>query len=240
LVHDRYFYLPSVGAALLVALAVEKAFATRPALFGQPLHVVSASLAFIVILSFLSARTIAQWWDDYTLFSRAHQIAPLNQTVSNNLAAEMISRKELGSAQEILEQAFQAHPSDSQISLNLGRLHYREGDLRQADAFTQNAVRLDPTLADSYVLLGQIRLKQNRPKEAQDNLRQAVTLNPYSAPYHTSYGMVLALNGDCADATRQFDAALALNPGEGLTELQKRRCALPPSAPPALAKPGQS
>ena len=240
LVHDRYFYLPSIGAALLVALAIEKAIATGPVLFGQPLHVVSAALAIVVILSFLSTRTIASWWDDYSLFSRAHQIAPLNSTVSNNLAAEMMSRRQLGPAQEILEQAFQAHPSDAQISMNLGRLHYREDDIRQAESFTLNAVRLDPTLADSYVLLGQIRLKQNRPKEAQDNLRQAVTLNPYSAPYHTGYGMVLALNGDCADATLQFDAALALNPSEGLTELQKRRCAALPSVPSSAGKSGQS
>jgi Flp pilus assembly protein TadD len=94
-------------------------------------------------------------------------------------------------------------------------------------------------MADLYVILGQIRLKQSRLKEAQDNLRLAVDLDPYSAPIHTSYGIILALNGDCRDANVQFDDALSLNPGEGLTELQKRRCSATMSpAPPAVTKPG--
>jgi protein O-mannosyl-transferase len=241
LVHDRYFYLPSIGAALLVALAIEHAAQTRPALFGQPLHVVVSGLALAVVLAVCATQTVVCWTDDYTLFTRAHQVAPLNGTVSNNLAAEMMSRQELAQAQQILETAFQAHPQDSQLSLNLGRLYYRKGDLPKAEEFIQGAVRLDSSLADTYVVLGQIRLKQNRRKEAQDSLRHAVDLNPYSAPYHTSYGIILALTGDCPDADRQFDAAISLSPGDGIAELQKHRCDVGPSAtPPAtVTKPGQ-
>lgn len=240
LVHDRYFYLPSIGAALLVALAVEHALETHTRLFDQPIHAVSLAAGLTIVLAFFAAQTVAYWVDDYALFSHSHRIAPLNGTVSNNLAAEMMSRHQLGPAELVLKNAYDAQPSDSHISLNLGRLYYREGDLPKAEAFIANAVRLDPTMADPYVVLAQIRLKQNRPKEAQNILRQAVELNPYSAPFHTSYGMVLALNGDCADANRQFDAALSLNPGEGLTELQKRRCgAAPPDAAGGATKPGQ-
>ena len=88
--------------------------------------------------------------------------------------------------------------------------------------------------------MAEIELKENHPQEAQISLRRAVELNPYSAPFHTSYGIVLALNGDCAAATQQFEAALNLNPGDFLTTTQLLRCrgsASPTSAP--ASKPGQ-
>jgi hypothetical protein len=240
LVHDRYFYVPSIGAALLVALLIERALRSRLGLFGQPTHVVVAGFALTILLAFFAGRAASFWSGNYALFSRAHQIAPLNGTALNDLGAEMISRQELDGAQNLLETGYQNAPSDFQFSLNLGRLYYRKGDFPKAESFIQRAKELNPDLAETYVVLGQIQLRQRRQKEAQESLRHAVDLNPYSAPFHTSYGIVLALNGDCADADQQFEASLALNPGDALTTVQMFRCraALSP-AKPLATKPGQ-
>jgi protein O-mannosyl-transferase len=240
LVHDRYFYVPSIGAALLVALLIERALRSRLGLFGQPTHVVVAAFALTILLAFFAGRAASFWSGNYALYSRAHQIAPLNGTALNDLGAEMISRQELDGAQKLLETGYQNDPSDFQFSLNLGRLYYREGDFPKAETFIQRAKELNPDLAETYVVLGQIQLRQRRPKEAQESLHHAVDLNPYSAPFHTSYGIILALNGDCTDADQQFEAALALNPGDALTTIQMFRCraVLSPATPPAT-KPGQ-
>jgi len=240
LVHDRYFYVPSIGAALLVALFVQRIAKTRLGLFGQPSHVVLTGVALAVILVFFAGRAASFWSGDYALYSRAHQIAPLNRTAMNNLGAELMSRQELDGAEKLLETGYQLDPLDSRFSYNLGRLYYRKGDFEKAESYVLQAARLDPSLADTYVILGQIRLRQHRQKEAQDSLRHAVDLNPYSAPFHTSYGIVLALNGDCTDADQQFEAALALNPGDPLTTIQMFRCraSLAPATPPST-KPGQ-
>jgi tetratricopeptide (TPR) repeat protein len=234
LVHDRYLYIPSIGVALLVALVIDRVAQTRPVLFGQPVHAVAGGIAITVVLCFFSVQAVSYWTDDYTLFTRAHQVAPLNGTAGNNLSAEMIARQELDPALAILLAAYQRDPADSRVALNLGRVYYRKKDLPKAEFFIQRGIVIDPGMADLYVIMGQIRLNQNRNKEAQDDLRQAVTLDPYSAPYHTSYGIVLALNGNCADADRQFDTALSLNPGDALTELQRLRCraALAPTTKP--------
>jgi protein O-mannosyl-transferase len=240
LVHDRYFYVPSIGAALLVALLIERAAKTRLGLFGQPSHVVVTGLALAMFLAFFASRAASFWSSDYALYSRAYQIAPQNATAINNLGAEMISRQELDGAQKLLESGYRNDPSDFQFSLNLGRLYYRKGDYHQAESFVLRAKELNPDLADTYVILGQIQLRQSRLKEAQESLRHAVELNPYSAPFHTSYGIVLALNGDCTDADQQFEVALALNPGDALTQVQMFHCraALSPATAPAT-KPGQ-
>jgi Flp pilus assembly protein TadD len=90
------------------------------------------------------------------------------------------------------------------------------------------------------VLLGQIELRQGHIKEAQENMRSAVHLDPYSWSMHTIYGVVLAQNGDCPGAEQEFEAALALNPGDALTQAQLARCrakqtsALPPATRPGL------
>lgn len=240
LVHDRYFYIPSIGAALLVALIIDRAAKTKPVLFGQPLHVIVTGLALAIVLSFCAGRAASFWSGDYILFSRAHEIAPLNGTAANNLGAEMISRKEFDGARSILETGYHMDPLDFRFSLNLGRLYYQKGDYPKAESFINRAKELDPDLADTYVYLGQILLREGRVKEAQESLHHAVELNPYSAPFRTSYGVVLALNGDCAGADQEFESALALNPGDALTQVQLFHCrkALSSATPPA-AKPGQ-
>lgn len=240
LVHDRYFYIPSIGAALLVALIIQRAAKTRLGLFGQPIHVVATGLALAILLSFLAVRATSPWSGDYALFSRAHQIAPLNGTAMNNLGAEMISRQDLDGAQKILETGFRNDPSDFRFSLNLGRLYYRKGDYQKAETYMLRTKELSPDLAEAYMFLGQIQLRQRRLKDAQNSLHHAVSLNPYSAPFHTSYGIVLALNGDCTDADQQFEAALSLNPGDPLTTIQMFRCrATLSGAAPTSTKPGQ-
>lgn len=240
LVHDRYFYVPSIGAALLVALIIERAANTRPGLFGQPSQVVLAGIVLTIGLAFFAGRAASSWSSDYAMFSRAHEIAPRNPTAMSNLAAELLTRQDLTGAKKLLEEGYRNDPSDSRFTINLGRMYYHEGDVAKAESFMMQSMESDPYQAEAYVYLGQIRLKQGRLSEAQENLRHAVTLNPYSAAFHTSYGIVLALNGDCTNADQQFEASLALNPGDPLTTIQMYRCraSLAPAAPPST-KPGQ-
>jgi len=240
LVHDRYFYVPSIGAALLIALLITRAAKTRLGVFGQPTHVVAAGLALTILLASLSGWQVNFWRSDFALFSRAQQIAPSNAHVLNNLGLELMSRGDLNGAQKLLETGYQNNPSDFHFPLNLGRLYYTRHDYPKAETLMLRAETLSPDLADTYVFLGQVQLRERRLKEAQESLRHAVSLNPYSATYRTTYGIVLALNGDCTDADQQFEAALALDPGNALTQGQLSRCraALSTSTAPAT-KPGQ-
>jgi len=240
LAHDRYFYVPSIGAALLIALLIQRAAKTKQELFGQPMHAVVGGLVLAIVLAFFGGQAARYWSTDYILFSRAHQIAPMNPTATNNLGAVLINRREFDSAQDLLETAYKVHPLDFRFPLNLGRVYYRKGEYLKAESFMLQAEQLNPDLAETYVFLAEIQLKQGRAKEAQQSLQRAVELNPYSAPFRTGYGVVLALNGDCPSAERQFQAALDLNPGDPYATLQMYRCraSSAPGAPPTT-KPGQ-
>lgn len=234
LVHDRYFYVPSIGAALLVALLIERVGKGQLVVFGQPLRVVVFALALAFLLAIGSVRAMSFWTDDYALFSRAREIAPHNSAAINNLSAAWIDRGEVEQAQTLLEKGLQENRRDFRFALNLGRVLYLKKQYAKAEEFTRQALTLDPNVADSYVSLGEIQLRQNRPGDARNSLRRAVELNPFNTSFHTIYGIVLELNGDCAQAMIQFKAAQELSPGDFFSQRQMSRCetvATPASTP---------
>jgi tetratricopeptide (TPR) repeat protein len=224
LVHDRYVYVPSIGAALLVALLIERAGKGGVMTFGAPLRAVVIALVLTMVLSPLAIRATRFWSDNYALFSRAHEIAPQNSTAIIGLSGEYLNHKEIEKAQTILETEYQRNRGDFRFAFNLGRVYYVKNQFAQAEEYTRQAISLNPNLADTYVSLGQIQLKQDRPADALKSISRAVELNPFNAQFHTIYGIVLKVNGNCPAALSQLEAALALNPGDGLTQREMFRC----------------
>ena len=243
LVHDRYFYVSSIGAALLVALAIERLGARQKqaVVLGQPVRVVEVGFALALVLVLLTVKAAQFWQDDYTLFTRAQQIAPNNPGAVNNLSVEWISRGEVSRAQDALEQGIRENPADSRFATNLGRVFYLKKQYSQAEVLTRQAIALDPNSAESFLTLAEIQLKTNHPAEAQASMRRAVELNPFEATYHTIYGIVLEVNGNCPQAIVEFQAAQDLVPGNFFTQREMAKCrplaASPASAPAPVPKP---
>jgi protein O-mannosyl-transferase len=227
LVHDRYFYVPSIGAALLVALVIERAGNAGRVVFGLPLHTVVAALALAVVLATVTTWETSFWRDDFTLFSRAHEIAPRNPDAIINLGVDLIERRQVDQAHALFDAGVLADSGNALFLFNEGRVQYIKGDYAKAEEYTRKAISSNPTAADSYVALGKIQLKREDPADAASSFKRAVELNPYEPNFHTSYGIVLALNGDCTGAMGQFEAALALNPGDSITKMELASCHTP-------------
>ena len=241
LVQDRYFFMPSIGAAFLTALVIVRAAKTRIGPFGMPRHVGASGLGISVVLVLLATQAVSFWADDFTLFSRGHEIAPFNSTAAINLGAELLAQGKVDAAQELLEAVYQRHGDDAGLAISLGRIQYLKKQYAASEAYARRAISLDPTIPDAYFNLGQIELKENLRKGAQESMHRAVELNPYSARFHISYGIALQVNGDCAGANQQFEVAQALDPSEAIAkqlETVHCRAEAAPSQPPA-AKPGQ-
>jgi len=235
-VHDRYFYVPSIGAALLVALLIEQLGARQKqrVVLGQPLGVVVVAFALAIVLAMLTVKAANFWQDDYTLFTRAQQIAPLNPGAINNLSVEWMSRGEVARAQDALERGLRQYPEDSRLATNLARAFYLKKQYGKAEELTRQAIALDPNTAESYLTLAEIQLKGNHGAEAQASMRRAVELNPFEATYHTIYGIVLEVNGNCIQAMDEFKAAQTLEPGNFFNQREMAKCG-PPAASPAPA-----
>jgi Tfp pilus assembly protein PilF len=224
LVHDRYFYVPSLGASLLIALSIEAMSKRGSMAFGQPLRLLTAGLALALLLALATVRATSFWANDYTLFTRGNQIAPQNVTARNNLSLEWLKAGQIEEAQTMLERTMREHPDDWLTTYNVSRVQYMKKEYPEAEISSRRAIQLVPDLPDPYVTLGQMQLKTNRLGDALNSMRRAVELNPYDPRLHTVYGIVLEASGDCTAAMIQFDAALKLNPGDAYTQLGIARC----------------
>ncbi|MGH9563639.1 MAG: tetratricopeptide repeat protein, partial [Terracidiphilus sp.] len=237
-VHDRYFYVPSIGAAMLVALLLEQVArgAKQRVVLGQPLRVIALGFGLAILLAVVTMKESYYWQDDYTLFDRAFQIAPHNPGAVNNLSVEWMSRGDLLPAEQALEQGLRENPQDSRFPANLGRAFYQQKQYAKAEEFARHAIALDPNAAEAYLTLAEIQLKQNDAAQAQSSMRRAVELNRVGAPYHTIYGIVLEVNGNCPQALVEFRTAQSLVPGDFFNEREIARCsALAAPAAPAVA-----
>ena len=223
LLHDRYFYVPSIGASMLIALIIQRTLAGQPAVFGQPSRIVGAALALSAVLGLCAVRKSKLLDDYFTLFSHGNQLRHLVPLAPTNLGRNR-SLDETEAARKLLETAYQRVPEDSRLVFNLARLNYVDEQYSKSEKFARESIRLDPGPADVYVLLGQTLLKQGRMREAIQAFRSAVEHNPYDSTFRTIYGIVLRMNGDCAGADSQFSAAIALNAGDSTAHLQMVAC----------------
>jgi hypothetical protein len=134
LVHDRYFYLPSFGAALLLGLLLEK-LAKGTVIFGLPQKWLLALLVLLVPLAYGTANASSYWIDDYVLFQHNYYSDPGDATVRTNYAMELARRGLFFQATPIMQQLLRERPNNWLANYDYGRLRYEFHDMKQAEAY---------------------------------------------------------------------------------------------------------
>jgi len=223
LVHDRYSYCPSFGAALLVGLALGK-LANGRLVFGMPEKWVLATLALLVLMAYGTANASSYWIDDYILFEHAYKSAPANGVVRSNYAVELGRRYEMTQALSMLRQLVQEEPNSWLANYNFARILYQTRQLPEAEKYYLQAVRIDPNAPDSFMQLGLLELQTNRPVQAEEHMRRAATLRPTEPNFHFGLGIVLAQRGDCVDARSEFATTLQLKPDLAAAKRESDQC----------------
>jgi len=226
IVHDRYFYLPSVGASFLVALVVD--WLARASVVPGKRGVLPVYLAAFLVLGLtlaaLTSHEASFWVDDITMFGRAHTLAPLNPIARNDYGVELAALGRDDDARAVFQEALRADPADWAAYFNLGRISYQEKKYPEAEKWLRQAMALNDNAPDVYLSLGLVELRSNRVPESLASMRRAVELRPNDPTYLFAYGVVLAQTGDCVSARAQLRAALEVRPGEGMTQLVLDRC----------------
>jgi tetratricopeptide (TPR) repeat protein len=226
MVHDRYFYLPSVGAALLVGLVIDHWTSARRGklVFGFPAAQVMAGLALASLLAFMTIRESQFWESDYTLYTRAYELAPNSPTGRLNYGATLMTRGDFDGAQAVFTRVIAQDPTDFAPYLNMGRIAYQEHKYPEAENWMNLAIAHNKNAPDAYANLGLTELRMNRLDDALGNMRTAVQLRPNDPTFLYAYGVVLEAKGNCSMASDEFRQLLELRPGEGYAEIQLTRC----------------
>jgi len=224
LAHDRYFYVPSIGAALIIALLLTSIFSSASGPLQTPLPTVVVGMLLAIPLALCTVHASGYWKDNLSLLTHAHEIAPENMSVRIDLAAGWLDLGQVDNAKELLEQLVREHPEDWLAWANLGRADYRAGNFADAEAALRQSIALNPGNAAAYTILGQVQLRTNRPAEALASEGRAVELLPLEYRFHAIYGVVFEAAGDCPSAIVQFEAALALHPGDEISQRELDQC----------------
>lgn len=211
LVHDRYFYLPGFGAALLVALAFDR-LASGKIVWRFPQRWLLATLALLALLCYDTANATRYWSNDKVLYTHAYGIAPRNFTLRTHYAHRLVQQGDYGHALLMLQQMLRERPNSYLVNLNLGRLLYLLHLYPASEHYLEYSRKLSPQLPGSYFDMALLDLQTNRLPQAEGNLKHAISLCPYEPMFHFALGTVLARQGDCSRARPQFATVLAYNP----------------------------
>jgi len=207
IVHDRYFYLGSLGASLLLGLVLEK-LATGPAMWGLPKQWLAALLGLLALLSYETVRAMSYWVSDYEMLNHALLYSPNDPVVRNLFSVNLALQ---------------------------GRDAYLHGDWTRAEVYLQRAKSIDPMAADNYLQLGMVDLNTQRAQEAEGNFRAAIALRPTEAMFHFALGVALRQQNNCTEARAQFAETLALRPGFAGAQQQIDGCESMTRSAPDLA-----
>ncbi|MFN8588025.1 MAG: hypothetical protein U0704_09535 [Candidatus Eisenbacteria bacterium] len=195
---ERFMYLPSIGAAWLLALALA-ALARRPVLVRGA---AAAGAAVLVVASgWASARTLPDWHDDDTLYSAMTVKQPRNAMGWILLARHRLAKGDEAAAEHALHMLDGLETTRPEMLSVRALLHYRKGEWPQVVEFAERAIALDPTLGEPRLARAAALLRMGRMADAEAAIRQLEGMLPENST-------VASLEGQRLLALRRPDAAL--------------------------------
>jgi tetratricopeptide (TPR) repeat protein len=193
LVHDRYLYLPSAGAAALGGLAFTsllRRFPTRARALFLALGVLAVGMAVDLVLE------SAAWKDDWTLAKTSVRLAPRSSEANMYYANALDTLGEADLAAQHYQQALASDPKNSQALQQLGDIALRAHDPETARRDYERVVEL---LAERgtpngipYSRLALVAELEGKLPMAVRMLQRAVQIDPQAAVLHTKLAEVYA------------------------------------------------
>lgn len=130
-----------------------------------------------------------------------------------NLAQLYAERGRLPEAEQVLREGLQRQPGIGELQYSLGLLLAEQQRLPEAAAALEQAAKLLPQRARVHFNLGLARQTLGQPKPAEAALRKARELDPNDPAYAYALAVFYAQHGRRADALREAQALMQLQPG---------------------------
>lgn len=204
--NDRYLYLPSAGAALLVALIIQKVWSlARPA---RAMAIVVVSLVFVTF----SVITISQqkyYQDDIAFNSRVIDVSPSDAFAMGLLGNAYLDQGRQDLALEQFQRAIQIAPDDQKVKSSLARGLFAAGKYSEAETVLKGLLespQLTPAWRESMLLwLANVEMSLGNLTEAQQVLEQAEHSDDRFPQLHSMWGMLYQRQGLLPQALTEFE-----------------------------------
>ena len=208
---DRYLYIPSIGACLIVAEALGWLARRRTAVGVVP----AAALAALLVTAgaIMAVRAAAIWRDSETLGRAGIALEPRSVAMRLELihALDASGRLE-GALAEARAAAAQA-PGDRRAAAAIANLEARAAMRKGGDAVAiyKRAVEADPDQAHLWVGLSAALLSTGRPAEAIEAAQRALAIDRFNRAALVNLGTARGETGDIDGQEREARRLLAID-----------------------------
>jgi hypothetical protein len=190
-INDRYLYLPSAGASLLVALIAQKVWS-----LARPAKVMAIVVVSLVFMTF-SVMTISQqkyYQDDIAFYSRVIEVSPSDAFAMGELGNVYMDQGHLDLAVEQFQRASQIAPDDQKVKSSLARALFAAGKYSEAETVLKGVLQspqLTPAWRKSMLLwLANTEIGLGNLTGAQQLLEQAERSDDRFPQLHFIWGML--------------------------------------------------
>ncbi len=217
---ERRMYLPLAALVSLwviggywlarqVALRRSHADANRDTQWPLATVTLTALLLFVV-MGLVSARRLAAYQDEITLW-RDNLISQPDDPVAHNNLGNLFPDQPQEAIKQF-EHAARLKPDYPEAYYNIGVVLGETGRLPQAIEQYRQALRVKPDYPQAHCNLGDLLIKTGQPKEAIVHLEEAVRLKPDFPQAHNCLGIALKQLDQLPAAIEQYQEALRIDP----------------------------
>ena len=210
-VHDRYLYLPSVGFAILMALALQKLKWGSREVLGQPASMVAATAALAIALATGTVIQSVPWANDLLLYHHGIEIAPNNDLPWNKLANALVTRGMYEDGIKVYQTVLASDPDFWFANFRMGFAQFKLGRYGEAEKYLGHALDINRN-AEEFYYFGLTELELGKTDQAVQALSAAVRRSPQTPGYHYALGLALRKLGKTAEAMEAFKQELTLDP----------------------------
>ncbi len=129
------------------------------------------------------------------------------------LGRAQLARKDAAAAATAYQEAIRLNPLATDAKIALARLELSSGRAAVSATMAQEALKLQPENADARLLLVKALISDGQTGRAQTELDQLTARFPDSPAVHVQRGLLSGRKGQPAEARREFERALQLQPG---------------------------
>ncbi|MEN3330728.1 MAG: protein O-mannosyl-transferase [Blastocatellia bacterium] len=210
--HDRYLYIPSIGFAILLAIAIRKLPYDKIKIAALPAVQVAATLILALGFVVLTVTQNTYWTNDLQLFARGVEIAPRNDIALTNYANELFNCQRVDEAMPVFATVTERNPTYWRASFNLGSCYFLKGNNETALKYRARAKEMKSLMDDQTGRTSLVRMRLGRFAEAEAMFQRAIAARPDIPEYEYGLGIVRKEQGDLEGALAAFKASALGNP----------------------------
>jgi len=205
-VAERYLYIPSMAACVLVALLCT--------FLWQRKRTWGLGLSLLIILPWivLTYRRNADWRDGLTFWSQTVAVSPRSTIAHNRLGLEFWNRGQYDRAIVQFEQVLQLDGENENAYNNLGSVYFSQERYEEAETQYSTAIAIVPENALFHFNLGVVHERLDDSERAATAYHEALALNPRLASAYHNLGLLHSGMGRWGEAIFFFERVLDIDP----------------------------